>query len=555
VTSSGITGYAYGENIGWISLSCLNTGNCGTVNYGVQNDGLGNLSGYAWGENVGWINFAPIGGGVSIDTTGVFHGRAWGENIGWITFSSDGPVPFRVKTSWTAPLDTTPIAFTFIDQTNVPLSTSIISNSITVSGINTAAPISITGGEYSINGGAYTAAAGTVINGNTVQVRLTSSNSYSTTTNATLTIGGVSDTFSVTTIAPPPDSTPDPFTFADQTGVALNTVVTSNSITVSGINTAAPISITGGTYSINGGPYTSSPGTVSNPNTVTVRVTSSGSYSTMVNATLTIGGVSDTFSVTTIPNTPSGTNIIVSPPGSGITITFSNVTSPGTTSVTTGSSGPPLPSGFRAGNPPIYYNIQTTAAYTGPINVCMTYIPARFSNLSLLHLLHYENGSWMDVAASNDTISYRICGQVRSLSPFIVAQKKDHPPRITKAWPSPSVLWPPNNKMVNVTIHYNATDDWDQPMCRISSVTSDEHIDKSDYAIIDPHHVKLRAERSGKGDGRIYSITITCTDTSGQSSKRKVKVIVPHDQKKHSNHSNHSNHSGKNNDCDEKDED
>jgi hypothetical protein len=185
----------------------------------------------------------------------------------------------------------------------------------------------------------------------------------------------------------------------------------------------------------------------------------------------------------------------------------------------------------------------------------MTYIPARFSNLSLLHLLHYENGSWMDVAASNDTISYRICGQVRSLSPFIVAQKKDHPPRITKAWPSPSVLWPPNNKMVNVTIHYNATDDWDQPMCRISSVTSDEHIDKSDYAIIDPHHVKLRAERSGKGDGRIYSITITCTDTSGQSSKRKVKVIVPHDQKKHSNHSNHSNHSGKDNDCDEKDDD
>lgn len=99
--------------------------------------------------------------------------------------------------------------------------------------------------------------------------------------------------------APTSDTTPDPFVFTDQTGVALSTVVTSNTITVGGINAAAPVSITGGTYSINGTAYTSASGTVNNGNTVAVRVTSSGSYSTMVNATLTIGGVSDTFSVTT----------------------------------------------------------------------------------------------------------------------------------------------------------------------------------------------------------------------------------------------------------------
>ena len=103
-------------------------------------------------------------------------------------------------------------------------------------------------------------------------------------------------TFSLTR---PTDTTPNPFTFTDQTGVALSTVVTSNTITVSGINAAASISITGGTYSVNGGGYTSSAGTVNNGNTVSVRVTSSGSYLTTVNATLTIGGVSDTFSVTT----------------------------------------------------------------------------------------------------------------------------------------------------------------------------------------------------------------------------------------------------------------
>jgi len=79
----------------------------------------------------------------------------------------------------------------------------VTSNTITVSGINAAAPISIAGGTYSVNGGAYTSAAGTVTNGATVSVRATSSSSNSTTVNATLTIGGVSDTFSVTTLADP----------------------------------------------------------------------------------------------------------------------------------------------------------------------------------------------------------------------------------------------------------------------------------------------------------------------------------------------------------------
>ena len=53
-----LTGYVWAENIGWVSLSCENTSSCGTVDYGVTNDGSGNLSGYAWGENVGWISFS-----------------------------------------------------------------------------------------------------------------------------------------------------------------------------------------------------------------------------------------------------------------------------------------------------------------------------------------------------------------------------------------------------------------------------------------------------------------------------------------------------------------
>ena len=87
VENDKLTGWVWAENIGWVSLSCENTASCPTVNYGVANDGSGNLSGYAWAENVGWINFDPTYGGVTIDSQGNFDGYAWGENIGWINFA------------------------------------------------------------------------------------------------------------------------------------------------------------------------------------------------------------------------------------------------------------------------------------------------------------------------------------------------------------------------------------------------------------------------------------------------------------------------------------
>jgi hypothetical protein len=54
-----------------------------------------------------------------------------------------------------------------------------------------------------------------------------------------------------------------------------------------------------------------------------------------------------------------------------------------------------------------------------------------------------------------------------------------------------------------------------------------------EWIVVDAHHVQLRAERLGSGDGRIYTITITCTnDTNKKSSTQSVTVLVPHDQGK-----------------------
>jgi len=99
---------------------------------------------------------------------------------------------------------------------------------------------------------------------------------------------------------------PTGFTFAAQTGVALSTEVTSAPVTVLGITQEAPIFSSGGTYSINDGPYVSTTGQVDLGDIVRARVISSGQYETQSSVTVTIGTTSSVFSVTTLvePDTP-----------------------------------------------------------------------------------------------------------------------------------------------------------------------------------------------------------------------------------------------------------
>lgn len=97
-----------------------------------------------------------------------------------------------------------------------------------------------------------------------------------------------------------PDTTPDQFTFTDQSGVAISSTITSAAVTITGIDAAAAITVSGGTYDINAsGTFTGSAGTVNSGDAVRARHTSSGSYLTATNTVITIGGVSDTFTSTT----------------------------------------------------------------------------------------------------------------------------------------------------------------------------------------------------------------------------------------------------------------
>ena len=389
------------------------------------------------------------------------------------------------------PPDTTPDAFAFTDVSNAPVSTLQTSNAVPITGINTAAPVSVAGGEYAIGcSGSFTTAAGTVTSDQTICVRHTSAAGYVATTNTSLTVGGVTDTFTSTTQSAPgsggtqtfaggtisvldnragapypstvavasmvgtvtkvtiqlnglthtypddldialvapsgqavmlmsdaggngrltgaslgfdsaaagalpdtlpiaagvyrptnfgttdafpapapagtyatslaafnglvpngtwslyvvddeggdvgslagwvltvsttntpplPDSTPDAFAFTDVSNAAVGALLTSNAVLISGINTASPVSVVGGEYSIGcGGVFTTAAGTVNNNQTVCVRHTSAAAFATATNTVLTVGGVTDTFTSTTVP--PPGSAGTQAFPGAAVSI-------------------------------------------------------------------------------------------------------------------------------------------------------------------------------------------------------------------------------------------
>jgi hypothetical protein len=195
-------------------------------------------------------------------------------------------------------VDTTPTAFALTDVSGATRSTIYTSNTITVAGINTAAPISITGGEYAINGGAWVTVSGTVALGDTVQVRLTSSAFFGTATTATLTIGGVSDGFVVTTMAQ--DISPTPFDILNLSSQPLSAIVTTNTVTIMGMNDVAIVFTTVGTLVKNGSDTGLISSTAQNGDTFAVRLTTSGTPGATINGSLTVGTFTDAFSVTTV---------------------------------------------------------------------------------------------------------------------------------------------------------------------------------------------------------------------------------------------------------------
>lgn len=88
------SGSIYAANVGWISLGSgtptngIRYQNNSATDFGVNNDGLGNLRGYAYGANIGWVNFENLGAPRVDMVTGKLSGSIYSANCGWISLSN-----------------------------------------------------------------------------------------------------------------------------------------------------------------------------------------------------------------------------------------------------------------------------------------------------------------------------------------------------------------------------------------------------------------------------------------------------------------------------------
>jgi len=116
----------------------------------------------------------------------------------------------------------------------------------------------------------------------------------------------------------------------------------------------------------------------------------------------------------------------------------------------------------------------------------------------------------------------------------------NRPPDCSMAVVTPGEIWHPNHKWVNVAVKGIKDPDRDRVAVTITGITQDEPIKGlgsgdtcPDASGIGKPTAKVRAERYGQGDGRLYYVSFLADDGRGGQCTGTVGLCVPHDQKRH----------------------
>ncbi len=147
------------------------------------------------------------------------------------------------------------------------------------------------------------------------------------------------------------------------------------------------------------------------------------------------------------------------------------------------------------------------------------------------------SGSTFAIGATTVTVTAKDAYNNNSTSSFSIKVQDTAAPAITSLSTNAPTLWPPNHKMVAVTVSAAASDLVGVASLKIVSVTSNEPDNglgdgdtANDIQITGNLTVNLRAERGGGGNGRIYTITVEAKDAAGNASTKTVAVTVPKNQ-------------------------
>ena len=103
------------------------------------------------------------------------------------------------------------------------------------------------------------------------------------------------------------------------------------------------------------------------------------------------------------------------------------------------------------------------------------------------------------------------------------------PPAIT-GLPAGCTIWPPNGNLIPVA-NVATTDSGSGVTAGALSihVTATESLTEGDV-VIDGGQVQIRAKRTGKGNGNLFTIDASALDVAGNAAKATATCVVPHDQ-------------------------
>lgn len=205
-------------------------------------------------------------------------------------------------------LDDVPTDFNFTNLTNVDPGVAYTTGPITITGINNRVRVSVSAGaSIAVNSGIFTSGPSFIRSGDTISLYTptTSGNDtdFDKTYAVTATVGKTSKVWTVTTRNK--DSTPDSFIFINATNQELGITSTSNTITVSGLDSTVPsnAAITSGIGSFrkNGG-ATGTATTIGNGDTIAIVLRGPTNYSATNTTGITVGTYTTTYSVSTRPS-------------------------------------------------------------------------------------------------------------------------------------------------------------------------------------------------------------------------------------------------------------
>jgi hypothetical protein len=154
------------------------------------------------------------------------------------------------------------------------------------------------------------------------------------------------------------------------------------------------------------------------------------------------------------------------------------------------------------------------------------------------------SGSIFPLGTTTVATSATDAGGNTATCPFAVTVADKEAPSINNLVLTPTQT--PNRDWVDVTVNYAEADNCRAATCVLSvtggetrssdlsivgSAVRDIMASSSDstvgsFIIIDAHHVRLSADRSGRGNSRTYTITVTCTDPSGNKTVKSADITV-----------------------------